>query len=355
MTTRDHTAQLIDQVREALESDTPLDIQGGGSKRFYGRTPAGQPLSVAEHRGIVAYEPTELVVTARAGTPLTELEKTLAEQNQMLPFEPPNYDGHATLGGAVASGLSGPRRPWAGAVRDLVLGLRLINGKAEHMRFGGQVMKNVAGYDVSRVITGSMGTLGVITEVSMKVLPRPLASETRLLEIDARQGMEQVETWFKQGLPITGAAHDGRHLHLRLEGAASAVKAGAEAAGGEPDPDAGTWWAGLRDHQLPWFTGSNTPLWRISLPPLAPALDLPGEVFADWNGQLRWLRSDAEPEAIRRGCELLGGHATLFRGGDRDGDVFHPQAAALIALQRRLKQAFDTKGIFNPGRLLREF
>ncbi|MCC5811051.1 MAG: glycolate oxidase subunit GlcE [Ectothiorhodospiraceae bacterium] len=355
MTTHDHSEQLIHRVREALASGTVLDIRGGDSKRFYGRTPVGESLSVAEHRGIVAYEPTELVVTARAGTPLAELEAALAEQNQMLPFEPPDFDGAATLGGAVSSGLSGPRRPWVGAARDLVLGLRLINGKAEHMRFGGQVMKNVAGYDVSRVVTGAMGTLGVVTELSVKVLPRPQASETRVLELDAQQAMEQVETWFRHGLPVTGAAHDGQRLHLRLEGASSAVNAGVEAAGGEPEEEAGAWWSGLRHQRLPWFQAGDTPLWRLSLPPLAPVLDLPGDTFTDWNGQLRWLRTDADAETIRRACEQLGGHATLFRGGDREGDVFHPQSPALVTLQRRLKNAFDPEGIFNPGRLLREF
>lgn len=355
MTEQDDIPGLQARVHEALDRKRPLRIHGGDSKAFYGGAPVGDPLDVTGHRGIVNYEPTELVLTARAGTPLAKVEQVLAAENQMLPFEPPDYTGTATLGGAVASGLSGPRRPWAGSARDLVLGLGLINGRGEHLRFGGQVMKNVAGYDVSRVVTGALGTLGVITEVSLKVLPRPERSSTHVLEQAAVSAMEQVETWFRQGLPVTGAAHDGRFLYLRLEGTGHAVAAAEKAVGGEAMAEPAPWWASLRDQRLPWFaSGDEQPLWRIALPPISPPLALEGDEFHDWNGQLRWLRSSLPAHRIRERAAALGGHATLFRGDPGETEVFHPLPAAVMALQTRLKQAFDPQGIFNPGRLWRE-
>ncbi len=354
MTEQDDITGLQARINAALEQKRPLRIHGGDSKAFYGGAPVGDPLDVTGHRGIVNYEPTELVLTARAGTPLAVVEQTLATQNQMLPFEPPDYTGEATLGGAVASGLSGPRRPWAGSARDLVLGLRLINGRGEHLRFGGQVMKNVAGYDVSRVVTGALGTLGVITEISLKVLPRPERSSSHVLVCTPASAMQQVETWFRQGLPVTGAAHDGLRLYLRLEGTGHAVTAAEKAVGGETIADPDTWWVSMRDQRLPWFTSDERPLWRIALPPLAPPLELEGEEFHDWNGQLRWLRSSLPAHTIRERAAALGGHATLFRGDAGETEVFHPLPRAVMAIQRRLKQAFDPQGIFNPGRLWRE-
>lgn len=352
MTTgQDDSRQLADRVREAAETGAPLNISGGGSKIFYGRTPVGEPLDVSPHRGIVNYEPTELVLTARAGTPLTELEAALSEAGQMMPFDPPRFGGDATLGGAISAGLSGPGRPWRGAARDLVLGVRLINGHGEHLRFGGEVMKNVAGYDVSRVVTGAMGTLGVITEVSMKVLPAPEAEVTLRLECDNREGAARVEQGYRKGLPVSGAAHDGEHLYLRLSGARSAVDGGADLIGGDRMDPGADWWQALRDQTHPFFTADGPPLWRISLPPLAPDLNLAGSMLLDWNGQLRWLRTDADAEHIRRETSALGGHATLFRGGEREGAVFHPLPAPLMTLHRRMKNAFDPAGLFNPGRL----
>lgn len=350
-TQQDISKQLIDQVREAVDSHAPLDIRGGGSKAFYGRTPSGTALDVTGHCGIVNYEPTELVLTARAGTPLHDVEATLAEHGQMMPFDPPYFSGGATLGGAIAAGLSGPQRPWSSSARDLVLGIRLINGKAEHIRFGGEVMKNVAGYDVSRIVTGAMGTLGVITEVSMKVLPAPLATASVLLNLGISESVDKVEAWYRQGFPISGAAHDGESLHLRLSGSHSAVDAGVRTTGGRLVDDGADWWQSLRDQTHPFFAEDNPPLWRISLPLAAPDLGIEGRTFHDWNGQLRWLRTHAPTEEIRARVTALGGHATLFRGGDRELEVFHPPPAAIMNLHRRLKAAFDPDGIFNPGRL----
>ncbi len=355
MTEHDDSEQLLAQVGEALAQSRPLHIQGGNSKAFFGEPTTGELLDVTAHRGIINYEPTELVLTARAGTSLTVVEQALAAENQMLPYEPPNFTGDATIGGAVACGLSGPRRPWAGSARDLVLGLGLINGRGEQLRFGGQVMKNVAGYDVSRVVTGALGTLGVITYVSLKVLPRPERVSTHVLTLERGAAMQQVEDWFRQGLPVSGAAHDGQALYLRLEGSDHAVSAADKAVDGDRLDDPDIWWVSLRDQRHPWFTATDeAPLWRISLPPLSPPLQLDGKEFHDWNGQLRWLRSRLPAAGIRERAAALGGHATLFRGDAGDAEVFHPLPAPVMKLQRRLKHAFDPHGIFNPGRLWRE-
>lgn len=349
--TQDTSQELVNAVRQALDNGTPLEIRGGGSKGFYGRPVEGAPLDVTGHAGIVSYEPTELVLTARAGTPLADVERVLAAEGQMMPFEPPDYTDSATLGGAFATGLSGPRRPWAGSARDLVLGVRLINGHGAHQRYGGEVMKNVAGYDVSRVVTGALGTLGVITEVSMKVLPLPEAAMTLELEYDRTAAVLAVENWYRDGFPVTGSAFRNGCLRIRLEGSASAVEAARRTIGGTEAPGGSDWWRDLNNQQLPFFTDDDTPLWRIALPPAATNLDLAGERLFDWNGQLRWLRSSELSSRVRERAQALGGHATLFRGGERTGDLFHPPTAAVRRLNERLKQAFDPKGIFNPGRM----
>ena len=339
-------AELLDRVRQAVASRTPLCIRGGGSKAFYGRRCQGQPLDLAAHRGIVSYEPSELVITARAGTPLAEVEALLAAHGQMLPFEPPHFSPTATLGGMVAAGLSGPRRPWGGAVRDAVLGVKLINGRGEALRFGGQVMKNVAGYDLSRLMVGALGTLGVLLEVSIKVLPRPAEERTLVFELDAVAAATRQVEWGRRPLPLSATlAHAGR-LHLRLSGSRQGVQAAREALGGEETDNA--IWAAVRDQTLRFFR-TAAPFWRISLPPAAPALA--GVGLTEWGGALRWLASDAAAESIRRQAAALGGHATLFRGHDGSAEVFQALAPAMLALQQRVKQALDPDALFNPGRL----
>lgn len=347
----DRSTELAAAVCAAAEARTPLCIRGGSSKDFYGRTPVGDALDIVGHRGIVNYEPTELVLTARAGTRLRAIEAELRKAGQMMPFEPPHFGGRATLGGAVASGLSGPARPWGGSVRDFVLGIRLINGRGEHLRFGGQVMKNVAGYDIARLATGSLGMLGVITEVSLKVLPRPATTATRTLELPAAEGFARVEDAFRAGIPVTGAMHDGERLYVRLGGTKSAVEAGLERLGGDRLGDATAYWMALRDHKLPFFLGDGPPLWRISLPPLAQPPKLPGPRILDWNGQLVWQRTDADAASVFAAAAERGGHATRFRGGDRGGDAFQPLPRANRRLHENIKAAFDPGQIFNPGRM----
>jgi len=346
----DLTAELQAYVRTAGEDGTPLRIAGSGSKDFYGRSTKGEPLDVRGHRGIVEYEPTELVLTARGGTPLAEIESALAEHGQMLPFEPPHFGPNATLGGTIACGLSGPRRPYAGAARDFVLGTRVLTGTGNVLSFGGQVMKNVAGYDLSRLMCGALGTLGVLLEVSLKVLPRPAEELTNSLELSSAEAAEMVGCWSTHPLPLSAVCHDGQRLHVRLSGAASAVRAARQRIGGEPHPDAESLWRRIREHRHAFFEAPQA-LWRVSVPAAAPDLNLPGRCLAEWGGAQRWLHSDVAAERIRAAAQRAGGHATLFRGGDRNGEVFHPLQPSIAALHRRLKDAFDPKHILNPGRM----
>ena len=402
----DLTESLCARVRAAAGDGTPLAIAGGGTKDFLGRITQAERFDVSGHRGIVTCEPTELVLSARGGTPLAEVRAVLAEKGQELAFEPPAFGETATIGGAVAAGLSGPARPYAGAARDFVLGTRVLNGRGEALRFGGEVMKNVAGYDVSRLMTGAFGTLGVLLEVSLKVLPRPARVCTVVLEASAGEAIARCNAWAAKPLPITGACHDGEHLRVRLAGTAGGVAAaigaiggeridgetigdeavggeavGGEAVGGEAvgggtisdgeaadgeaadggaaggeaadgeAADGEAFWTALREQTLPFFTRDGPPLWRVSAPPGAAALDVAGDCLIDWGGALRWLRTDAPAAEVRAAAERAGGHATLFRGGDRTGTVFHPPAPAVLKLHQRIKAAFDPAGILNPGRM----
>ncbi len=343
----------LEAFRERILERRPLRIRGGGSKDFYGGPLAGEPLDVSAYRGIVSYEPSELVVTARAGTPLAELTAVLAERGQWLAFEPPTFRGPATLGGAMAAGLSGPGRASHGALRDFVLGAKLMDGEGRVLTFGGQVMKNVAGFDVSRLLAGSLGTLGLILEASIKVLPLPVAQATLRFQLAQGRALETMNLWAGRPLPITAAAWDDQGLMVRLAGAEAAVRDACGTLGGVrvPDGDAASHWTALRDQGHPFFAG-EAPLWRLSLPSTAPPLDLPGDVLIEWGGAQRWLRGDLDATLLRDAARRAGGHATLFRGGNRTAGVFTPLPAPLATVHRRLKAAFDPHGVFNPGRLL---
>jgi glycolate oxidase FAD binding subunit len=273
----------------------------------------------------------------------------------MLAFEPPHFGAGATLGGCVAAGLSGPRRAAAGALRDFVLGARLVDGRARELGFGGRVMKNVAGYDVARLLTGSLGTLGLILEVSLKVLPRPAAEHTLRLELPQEKALESLNRWAGTPLPVSASAWRDGELCVRLSGAERAVQAAAQKLGGEAvaAADAARFWSDVREQTDPWFAG-EAPLWRLSLPSAVPPLELAGAPLIEWGGALRWLRSGADAAAVREAAARVGGHATQFRGGDKAAGVFAPLAPALARLHRELKTAFDPAGVFNPGRLYPE-
>lgn len=347
----DASDRLVEQIVGARRSKRKQRIVGGGSKTFVGRSGNGETLHVAEHRGIVTYAPGELVLTARAGTVLTEIERALDEHGQMLSFEPPHFGEGATLGGTLACNLSGPARPWGGSIRDMVLGVGLINGRGQKLRFGGQVMKNVAGFDLARLQAGALGAFGVVTEVSLKVLPRPAATATRVLELDAASALERISALAGRPAPLSGAAWCDGRAYLRFSGAASAVSGAARRCGGETPADAGTFWADLAEQRLPFFAGTE-PLWRFSIKPTAPLPDfVGGRWLIDWGGAQRWIRGRFDRAELQRAAESAGGHVCLFRGGDRDGEVNHRLPDALQALHLRLKQAFDPDGLFNPGRL----
>jgi glycolate oxidase FAD binding subunit len=355
-------ARLAARVRDAAATGTALCIRGGGTKDFYGNAAAGEELSTREVCGIVAYEPSELVVTARAGTPLRELDALLDARGQMLAFEPPHFGDGATVGGCVAAGLAGPRRasagPAHGGVRDFVLGARLLDGRGRQLRFGGTVMKNVAGYDVARALAGSLGILGVITEVSLKVLPRPAAERTVRFERCEADALALLNAWGGRPLPISGSAWHAGVLHVRWSGAAAAVRAAVHALGGElvAAEDAATFWADMREQRARSFALGNesAALWRVSVPSTAAPLGLDGVQTIEWGGALRWLVTSLPAAAIRARAGALGGHATLFRGGHRAAGAFTPLAPALAAIHARLKAEFDPAGIFNRGRMYRE-
>jgi len=359
------------RVFDAVETGRKLCLRGGGSKVFYGGAEQGELLDLSVNRGIVAYEPTELVVTVRAGTPLAELQAVLAGKGQCLAFEPPHFGAAATVGGMLAAGLSGPRRQAVGAVRDFVLGVKLLDGKGEVLSFGGQVMKNVAGYDVPRLIAGSLGTLGIVLEVSLKVLPLPVAEKSLRFAMNEADALDKLNQWGGKPLPISACAWSDGALTLRLSGAAAAVAAAERSLGGEALAEADAFWASVREQTHAFFaaevvgeavgtaaekTQEQAPLWRLSVPSTAPVLRL-GPTLIEWGGALRWLRG-GDPAVIRAAAEKASGHATLFRADaalKASAGVFQPLSAPLARIHRNLKNAFDPHGVFNHGRLYPDF
>jgi glycolate oxidase FAD binding subunit len=340
---------ILEQWQERIRVGTPLRLRGGGSKDFYGQALAGEVLDTRSYHGVVAYEPTELVITARCGTPLAEIEAVLAARCQMLAFEPPHF-GAATVGGCVSAALSGPRRASAGAVRDFVLGIKQLDGGGRILNFGGQVMKNVAGYDVSRLLAGSLGTLGIILEVSLKVLPRPVAETTLTLPATQDQALALLNRWAGQPLPISATCwHDGR-LDVRLSGARAAVTAARTKLGGETVDAGAEFWADLREQRHAFFAGA-APLWRLALPSTTPVVSLGAEPLIEWGGAQRWYRGALDAEIVRDVAARIGGHATLFRGGDKAVGVFQPLPPPLAALQQRLQKSLDPHGIFGGERI----
>jgi glycolate oxidase FAD binding subunit len=357
MTPADAMDHVIDQVRAARADARPLCLHGGRTKDFHGEPAQGTPLDMRVLTGISSYEPSELVVTVRAGTPLAELEATLAEQGQCLPFEPPRLGAGGTVGGMVAAGLSGPARATVGCVRDFLLGATVLNGQAQVLSFGGQVMKNVAGYDMARLFAGSLGVLGPICEVSLKVLPLPAATATLRFDMPQDQAIKQINAWASQPLPLNASAWWAGTLVIRLSGAIAAVQSACQRLGGEaipPDLAAG-FWQGLRDQADEFFTtaqaavNGGATLWRLSVPSTTGVLALPGDTLLEWGGAQRWLVSTDASPAVRDTVVACGGHATVWRGAR--GAVFTPLSPVLARVHRELKKSFDPDGLFNPGRL----
>ena len=379
--------QIIDRIKAAAHDKTPLRIRGGGTKDFYGQSLQGEILDTSGLGGITSYEPSELVVTVRAGTPLAELEAVLAEKNQCLPFEPPHYGltwgdvpllppfatAQTTVGGMVAAGLSGPSRASAGGVRDFMLGVDMVNGKGEALHFGGTVMKNVAGYDVSRLIAGSLGTLGLITEVSLKVLPIAPAEATLKFACSQSEALKMLNTWGSQPLPLNASCwvlDSGKGcLYVRLRGAVAAVNAAVKRMGGElqnaqsGNATVAADWQALRDQTLPYFKlAEDESLWRLSVPDTTPDLQLDGlgATLVEWHGALRWVKLSDKTAAtgmakLREVASQAGGTATLFVASQAMNTpakvVFSPLKPPLDRIHREMKRQFDPAGIFNPGRM----
>lgn len=349
MRNQDLTDDLLQQVQQAVATGTTVRIVGSDSKAFYGGDcQAATPISMFDHCGVIDYEPSELVLSARSGTPLDDIKALLAQHGQMLAFEPPAFGEKATLGGTLACGFSGPRRPFAGSARDFMLGCKIVNGQGEVLSFGGRVMKNVAGFDVSRLMVGAMGSLGLLLEVSLRVLPAPEAELSLVYSLTVTDALARMSAIATQPWPLSALAWDGEQLRVRLSGAEAAVQAAARQLGGEIDPHGEVFWWDLREQRLAFFQQPGD-LWRISMAPAAAPLALSGNWFIDWGGALRWLKTDLPADVIHTVTAKAGGYATCFRGLDKGGWIrLDP---ALLALQQKIRMAFDPLKLFNPGRL----
>ncbi|MEW8274609.1 MAG: glycolate oxidase subunit GlcE [Candidatus Thiodiazotropha taylori] len=346
---QDQSSQLQANIKDAIAEGSSLRLMGSGSKDFYGRELGQQRvLDLSGNRGIVSYEPTELVITARGGTPLDEIEAALEANGQMLPFEPPHFDGKGTIGGAIAAGLSGPRRPWGGSPRDLLLGIKLLDGQGRIMSFGGQVMKNVAGYDISRLMAGAMGTLGILLEVSIKVLPKPAEEHTLIIDRDQHSATRLIGQMIAESQPLTASYSLADKQAIRLACNHQRLAAIRQKYGLQESTESSGFWQQLRDHKHDFFQQPKT-LWRLSLKPTTP-LELTEACLQEWSGGLRWLYSERPETELRSLVERQGGHAVQFRNGDRSGDIFHPLHPRILGIQQGLKAVFDPHGLFNPGR-----
>ena len=343
-------ADLLEQVRNAAEKGRALNVVGGNSKQHLGREPTGDPVDVSTYSGIVDYQPSELVITVRAGTTISDVQNALAEENQVLASEPPAFDGEATVGGTLACNLSGPSRPWQGSIRDHVLGVRIINGKAEHLRFGGQVMKNVAGYDVSRLMAGAMGTLGILTEVTLKVIAKPEATMTVCRPADATDALRAMNDLSRTPLPINAASWCDGNVYVRLAGSTSVITAAAKQIAGRTVSGDQGFWTGLREMSLPFFASAEDP-WCISLRATHDHFMPEANWLFDWRGARRWLAADCDRDMLERLVTDAGGELWRMRGGGNTGEVFPARTEAYRNMLVRLKQALDPAGIFNPGRL----
>ena len=342
----DKSQQLTDVVKDAYEQRGQLSICGANSKSFLRYPDTGTTLSTIEHTGIVAYEPTELVVTARAGTSIHALQATLAENKQTLVFDPPCFQQDGTVGGAVATGLSGPSRPWAGAIRDYVLGTRIINGKGEMLNFGGQVMKNVAGYDVSRLMTGAFGTLGILLDITFKVLPLSEESTTRSFECNAQDAIDRINAWTSEAVPVNGAYWIDNVLYVRLSGTTAGVNAAIATIGGNEITESESLWSALRDHDHVFFTDNE--YWRLSVPPATPMLPLQGEWLIDWGGAQRWLKTTESSTKILQVTADANGHAERWHSQDKS-HLRAPLDQTMNRYHQNLKDAFDPARILNSG------
>jgi len=343
--------QLQNIVEQAIQTKEKLIIKAGGSKDFYGRAVLGKELNISKHQGIISYEPSELFITVRAGTLLKDIENILAENNQMLAFEPPAFGDESTIGGTIACNLSGPRRAYSGAARDFVLGTKIINGQAEVLSFGGEVMKNVAGYDVSRLMTGAMGTLGVLLEISLKVVPKPETEITLVHQLNIDEALLKLHQWSTQSLPITASCYYQNKLTIRFSGTEKYINTLQQSIGGETLIDANNFWHSVKEQSHSFFDSKKS-LWRLSTASNSETTYPNDDTFYEWGGALRWIKTNASQNQTPNS---LNGHISLFRCPTKRNDTFQPLPKHLLQIHRNLKQAFDPHGIFNIGRMYQEF
>ena len=353
----DQSKTLQAQIQTAYENKTPCRIEGANSKHFLGNESKGETVSTKNHSGVISYDASELVMTVRSGTRLQEINQVLADNNQSLPFEPPAFSDGATIGGTIACNLSGPARAYTGAARDFVLGARIINGKGEDCRFGGQVMKNVAGYDASRLMAGAYGTLGLILDVSLKVLPVAQTETTIKIEQSADTAIGTINQLSAKNLPISASCYFDQHLYIRLnsseQNTLSVSKSICQQTGGTEISDSKTFWLTIREQQHAFFKTEKS-IARLSLPPTSEHINFDGEQLIEWGGALRWLKSDLNITDLREKVSALGGHVTAYKNFPATTEFFQPLDANLKTLHQRLKQGFDPAGILNPGRLYKD-
>jgi glycolate oxidase FAD binding subunit len=360
-------SQFQEQIQSAITNQSTINITGGNTKHWYGDIAHGITLNTSSYQGILDYQAEELVITVCAGTPLKEVESTLAKKNQYFAFDPPHFGPGATIGGMIAAGLAGPGRGQYGGLRDYVLGIKIMDGRGEILSFGGKVMKNVAGYDVSRLLPGSLGTIALLLEVSIKVLPRPSKTQTLQFHIPQAQAIVQMNTWASQPLPLSASAWIGNssegQLWMRLSGANAAVEAAIikmnQPVSGHivPEDEAATFWESIKEQQHSFFTGSDDPLWRFAIEPLSAPLPLENPTLIEWYAGQRWVKGPLLESQAQQMAQQYGGHATLFRGEKlKNTSVFtplsfNPLTAPLEIIQQRIRQTFDPHGIFNTGRM----
>lgn len=353
----DQSKVLQEQIQTAFENKTPCRIVGGDSKHFLGNTSQGETVTTKNHSGVISYDASELVMTVRSGTRLAEINQILAENNQSLPFEPPAFSNDATIGGTIACNLSGPARPYTGAARDFVLGTKIINGKGESCQFGGQVMKNVAGYDASRLMTGAYGTLGVILDVSLKVLPVAQTETTIKIAQDVNTAIKTINQLSAKNLPITASCYFDEYLYIRLNSSKQNTQAVSQTICQQTDgieiDDSSDFWTNIREQQHEFFN-SDKSIARISLPSICNNIDFDGEQLIEWGGALRWLKSDMDINQLRHAVKKLGGHVSAYKNFSDETEFFHELDPALKILHKRLKDSFDPAGILNPSRLYKE-
>lgn len=348
----DISTELQKQVVDAISNKEPLFIHAGKSKLFYGNDVNGKSLDISPHTGIISYEPTELCITVRAGTRLSEIQKLLAEKQQILPFEPPLYTKDATIGGAIATGISGPRRAYTGSIRDAILGVQMINGNAEIVNFGGQVMKNVAGYDLSRLMVRSQGILGVILSVSLRLLPKPSHDLTIRFDVNQQEGLDFFQNLRSQQIPVSATVWFDQQAYIRLSGSTETLENSQQLIKGDVLTDAKDFWREIRDQHYHFFGRTDKPLWRLSLPPGSNQISrIDDNILIEWSGAQRWVNSNMPANIIQSIAKSRNGFATLFRGNLPETPHFPTLDEPLMLLHKQLKNKMDPHGVFNPSRM----